>query len=70
MKMIVAKHMDTREWVQINPWGVMAAAVRPFDGEPHIHVELGNGECHVAKLEWQTSPWLRRFLAMKAGVED
>ena len=70
MKMLVVRRLDTGEQTEVNPWGVMSADVRPFDGEPCVHVELGNGETYAAALEWQRSPWLRRFLAHKAGVED
>jgi hypothetical protein len=66
----VAKRPDTRESVEVSPYGVMSADVRPFDGEPCVHVHLGNGETYVAKLCWQRSPWLRRFLAVKAGIKD
>lgn len=70
MKKIRAKHLDTKEWIEVNPWGVMAAEVLVFAGDPCVHVHLGNGETYAAKLCWQRSPWLRRFLALKAGVVD
>jgi hypothetical protein len=70
MKRIRAKRLDTHEWIEINPWGVIGAEVLRFDGEPCVHVHLGNGETYAARLCWQASPWLRHYLRHLAGIEE